>query len=106
MNEKPPKPPSDPGLHEYVDAEFTIEGLKLPSDEKILCDTLEKLRGLNKFSLRRGNMTAHYDPVLLSRKRLEEAIEGAGFHISKTHVTASSPLTDALTEENKSVKNT
>jgi hypothetical protein len=43
--------------------------------------------------------------VLLSKKQLEEAIQRAGFQISETHSTASSPLTDVLAGENKPPEN-
>lgn len=98
-------PASEAALHEYVDAEFTVDGLESPSREKALRDALEKLPGLEKLSIFHGKMTAHYEPVLLSRKQLEEAIQGAGFQISETHSTASSPLTDALAEDRKSPAN-
>ncbi|PYJ88421.1 MAG: hypothetical protein DME70_04080, partial [Verrucomicrobia bacterium] len=100
MDEKPVNPLDEAGLREYVDAEFTVGGLNSPAEEKALSDVLEKLSGLDKFSIRRGNLMVHYDPVFLSRKQLEEAIQGAGFRTSKGRAAASSPLTDALTEEN------
>ncbi len=99
-------PSNEPGLHEYVDAEFTIEGLESPSREKALHDALEKLPGLESLSISHGKVTAHYEPVLLSRKQLEEAIQSAGFQISETHSTASSPMTDAFAKENKPPENT
>lgn len=84
-----------------MDAEFTVEGLESPSREKALHDALEKLSGLEKLSIFHGKVTAHYEPVLLSRKQLEAAIQQAGFQISEAHATASSPLTDALAQEGK-----
>ena len=101
MDNKPPEPPDETGLHEYVDAEFTVAGLESPSREKELCDALKKLPGLESFSIFHGRLMAHYEPVLLSRKHLEEAIQRAGFQISETHATDSSPMTDAFAEENK-----
>lgn len=101
MEKKSIDPSSEPGLHEYVDAEFTVEGLESPSREKTLHDALEKLSGLESLSISHGKVTAHYEPVLLSKKQLEGAIQQAGFQISETHSTASSPLTDALAGENK-----
>ena len=101
MNEKQPDPPDEAGLHEYVDAEFTVAGLESPSREKELRDALEELPGLESLSILRGRVMAHYEPVLLSRKHLEEAIQGAGFQISETHATDSSPMTDAFAEQNK-----
>ena len=105
MDEKPVNPLDEAGLREYVDVEFTVEGLKSPAEEKALSDVLEKLSGVDKFSIRRGNMIVHYDPVFLSRKQLEEAIQGAGFRVSEGSAAVSSPLTDALTEENKPKQN-
>jgi hypothetical protein len=101
MNEKPKDPPDEAGLHEYVDAEFTVAGLESPGREKALHDALEQLPGLKSLSIFRGRVMAHYEPVLLSRKQLEEAIQCAGFQISETHATDSSPMTDAFAEENK-----
>jgi len=105
MDEKPANASSEAVLHEYVDTEFRVEGIESPAREKALSDAVKKLSGLAKFSIFHGTMTAHYDPVLLSRKRLEEVIRGAGFQISETHAAASSPLTDAFTEENKPATN-
>jgi len=101
MNAKQTDPPDETGLHEYVDAEFTVAGLESPSREKALRDALEKLSGLESLSIFHGRLMAHYEPVLLSRKHLEEAIQRAGFQISETHATDSSPMTDAFAEENK-----
>lgn len=106
MDEKQTDPPDEAGLHEYVDAEFTVSGLESPSREKGLRDALEKLPGLASLSIFHGKVMAHYEPVLLSRKHLEEAIQRAGFQISEAHATDSSPMTDAFAEENKPPKTT
>ena len=99
MDEQPTDLSKEPGLHEYVDAEFTIEGLDSPSREKALHDALEKLPGLERLSILHGKAVAHYEPVLLSRKQLEEAIQRAGFRIAEAKTTPSSPLTDALEQK-------
>jgi hypothetical protein len=101
MDEKSTDPPNEAGLHEYVDAEFSVAGLESPNREKGLRDVLTKLPGLESVSIAHGRVMAHYEPVLLSRKQLEESIQRAGFQISETHATASSPVTDAFAEENK-----
>ena len=51
MDEKPTEPPNEAGLHEYVDAEFTVAGLESPARETALHDALEKLSGLEKLSI-------------------------------------------------------
>ena len=106
MNKKQTNPPDKGGLREYVDAEFTVAGLEAPSREKALRDALEKLPGLQSLSIFHGRLTAHYEPVLLSRKHLEEAILRAGFQISETHATDSCPMTDAFAEKNKPTQST
>jgi len=102
MKAKPTDPPDDAGLHEYVDAEFTVAGLESPGREKELRDALEKIPGLESLGIFHGRVMAHYEPVLLSRKHLEEAIQRAGFQISEAHAADSSPMTDAFAKENKS----
>jgi hypothetical protein len=106
MEEKPSDFLKETPLHEYVDAEFTVAGLESPGREKELCDALEKLPGLANLSISHGRVMAHYEPVLLSRKYLEEAIQRAGFQISETHAAASSPVTDAFAEKNKTSEST
>jgi hypothetical protein len=101
MPEKRTDPPNEAGLHEYVDAEFTVAALELPNREKGLRDALEELPGLESYSISHGKVMAHYEPVLLSQKQLEEAIHRAGFQISEIHAAASSPVTDAFAEKNK-----
>jgi len=92
-------PADQAGLHEYVDAEFTVAGLESPSREKVLQEALDKLPGLKRLSISNGKVMAHYEPVVLAKKQLEAAIQQAGLQISETHTTPSSPLTDAFAEE-------
>jgi hypothetical protein len=106
MDEKLTDSANETGLHEYVDAEFTVAGLESPSDEKGLREALDKVPGLESHSISHGRLMTHYEPVLLSQKQLEETIQRAGFQISETHATASSPVTDAFVEKNKPPKTT
>ncbi len=106
MEEKPTDPSNEAGLHEYVDAQFTIIDLQSPSKEKTLQDILKTLPGLEGLNISNGKVTVHYEPVRLSRKQIEEAIQRAGFQISETGAAASSPLTEAFTEENKQPEST
>src|SRR5256885_1114949 len=89
-------PQNETGLHEYVDAEFTVEGLELPHREKAVHDALEKLPGIESLSIFHGKVTVHYEPVILSQTQVEEEIRRAGFRITEAKATPSSPLTDAL----------
>jgi hypothetical protein len=101
MDDRPTDPPNEAGLHEYIDAEFTVTGLESPSREKGLRDALEKLPGLQSLDISHGKVMAHYEPVFLSRKQLVETIQRAGFQISETHAAPSSPVTNAFAEEDK-----
>ena len=96
MDNRPTEAASEPGLHEYVDAEFTIEGLDSARAETALRDALEKIPGLESLSILHGKVIAHYEPVFLSGKLLEEAMQRAGFRITEAKTTPSSPLTDAF----------
>jgi len=66
MDERSTDPPNEAGLHEYIDAEFTVAGLESPSREKGLRDALEKLPGLESLGISNGRVMAHYEPVLLN----------------------------------------
>jgi hypothetical protein len=101
MEEKPIAPSDEAGLHEYVDAEFTVIDLQSPKKEKALQDILKPLPGLESLSISHGKVMVHYEPVRLSRKQIEEAIQRAGFQISETEAGASSPMTEAFTQKTK-----
>src|SRR3954451_9552416 len=106
MEEKPTDSSNEAGLHEYVDAEFTVIGLQSPNKEKALQDILNTLRGLESVNISNGKVMAHYEPVRLSRKQIEQTIKDAGFQISEKKAAASSPLTETFTEESKHPENT
>ena len=105
MDKEPSDSASEHGLHEYVDAEFTVEGLESPSREQTLHETLENLSGVAQLSILHGKVLVNYDPVLLSGEKLEETIRSAGFRISEERSAASSPLTDAFTDEGETSPN-
>jgi hypothetical protein len=105
MGQQPTDPSSEPGLHEYMDAEFTVEGLDSLGREKALRDALANVSGLESLSISRAKVTAHYEPVLLSKTQLEEEIQRAGFRIAKAKTTACSALTDALKKNLQTLEN-
>lgn len=106
MEENAVNSSGEAGLHEYVDAEFIVKELNSPSREKALRDALETVSGLKSLNISNGKLTVHYEPAILLKKQLEEAIQRAGFQISEADATASSPLTDALAEEIKPPEST
>jgi copper chaperone CopZ len=86
----------DSGLHEYVDAEFVIEDLKTPTQEKTLYATLENLNGVHNVTIKGGKVSVKYEPVCMTEKEIVVAIEGTGFRIADANSAASSPMTDAF----------
>jgi hypothetical protein len=81
-------------LHEYIDAEILIEDLRTPTQEKTLSDTLEKLKGVHKLSIKK--VSVQYEPVRITEKTIIAAIQGAGFRIADEHSAPTSPMIDAL----------
>lgn len=98
---EPTESPSAAGLHEYVDAEFTIADFATPAQEKTLHDAIKGLPGLEKVSIGHGKVSVEYEPVLLSRQKLEEVIQRAGFRIAETEAAPASSLTDAFSDRTK-----
>ena len=83
-------------LHEYIDAEILIEDLRTPTQEKTFSDTLEKLKGVHKLSIKNEKVSVQYEPVRVTEKTIIAAIQGAGFRIADEHSAPTSPMIDAL----------
>ena len=92
------EPAKESGLQEYIDAEIVIEGLKTPTQEKTLCDTLEKLKGVHNVTIKNEKVSVQYEPVRLTEKAIVAAIH-AGFRITDQHSAPSSPMIDALVSD-------
>ena len=89
------------GLHEYIDAEIVIEDLKTPTQEKILHDTLEKLKGVHNVTIKNEKVSVQYEPVHVTEKAIVAAIQGAGFRIADEHYAPASPMIDALVRSSR-----
>ena len=98
------EPAKESGLQEYIDAEIVIEGLKTPTQEKTLCDTLEKLKGVHNVTIKNEKVSVQYEPVRLTEKAIIAAIQDAGFRITDQHSAPSSPMIDALVSGARSGK--
>ena len=90
------EPAKESGLQEYIDAEIVIEGLKTPTQEKTLCDTLEKLKGVHNVTIKNEKVSVQYEPVRVTEKTIIAAIRDAGFRIADEHSAPASPMVDAL----------
>ena len=67
------EPAKESGLQEYIDAEIVIEDLKTPTQEKTLCDTLEKLKGVHNVTIKNEKVSVQYEPVRLTEKAIVAA---------------------------------
>jgi len=96
--EQPSQAASEAVLHQYVDAEFRLNGLESPAREQELRLKLESFPGVKGLTIFEGQVIAHYEPAVTSEKQLEDAIRATGFEICESHLTSSSILTNVLAE--------
>lgn len=94
MNESAQNP--EEGLRAYLDAEFTVDGLASPSDERKLLDALEKLPGLRDFGLEDGKLEVTYEPALLTQAQLCAEIQRAGYRVADGITSPASPVADMV----------
>jgi copper chaperone CopZ len=93
-------PSPAPAPHDFVDAEFSIAGMKTPSDEQALSSALSGLDGIVNLRISSGLVAVEYDPLLVTKVKLCEAITGAGYRVEEVESGLASPISDALHEEN------
>jgi copper chaperone CopZ len=86
---------ADP-LHEWIDVEMTIAGLSSPADEQALSKAVGELPGIKTFTVSAGKLAVEYEPVTITKARIHEAIERAGFRIADEESGSASPIADAL----------
>ena len=89
----------NPVPHDFVDAEFSVAGLETPSAEKALESVLSGLDGIENLRISAGKVVVEYDPVRITKARISEAINGAGFRVAEVESGLASPIADALHEE-------
>ncbi len=99
MSDEPSPAPQDESLHDYVDASFTLADALTPTVEKSVRDALDQLPGVRSVSLVQKTVAVHYDPTETAQTKIASALESAGVRIEDAKATASSPMTDALTEK-------
>jgi copper chaperone CopZ len=87
---------ADASSIDFVDAEFTIEGLTDPTKQKALNDALSGLAGVKTFELSHDKVAAEYDPTRITKAQLTEAITRVGFRVAEIESAAASPLADVL----------
>jgi len=92
-------PAPSPVPHDYIDAEFSVPGLKTPADEQKLNSILSGLDGIENLRISSGKVAVEYDPLRITKAQLSEAIGNAGFPVEEVESGLASPISDALHEE-------
>jgi hypothetical protein len=89
MKEEPIDSSNEPGLM----LKSTSQDSNHPGAKKMLRDTLEKLPGLESVSISPGKVTAHYEPVLLSKNnwKKQSKMPDSGFPKSTRRLHRRSP---------------
>ena len=90
---------ADASLHEYIDAEFTVEGLHGATAEQALLDALAGRAGIRRAALSEGKLLVEYEPVLVNKHQLLETLAAAGFPAKEIEYSQASPVVDALQDE-------
>lgn len=85
--------------HEYVDAEISVAGLETPADEQALNAALNELDGIENLRISPGKVAVEYDPLLITKIKIGEAISKAGFRVVEVESGLASPISDALHED-------
>ena len=89
----------DPVPHDYIDAEFMVEGLSSPTDEQKLLQAFTDREGVQSAVLSRGTLSLKYEPVFIHKTQIVEAINRAGFRVAGVESALDSPIDDAIFEE-------
>ena len=96
MDDKKRDVADDSSLHEYIDAEISLDPLATPPQEKILHISLERLPGVKNVTIVDGKVAVRYEPVQVTKRELVQAIQSAGFHTTEVESGSASSLTDAF----------
>ncbi len=89
----------DSAPHEYIDAEFAIEGLASPVDEQKLLQAFAGREGIRSMTISGAKLTVEYEPVFIHKTQIVAAIQAAGFRVGDVESAPASPIVDAIFEE-------
>jgi hypothetical protein len=89
----------DAALHEFIDAEISVEGLKSPGDEQTLLSALTGQEGVKRAELSGRKLLVEYEPVRIVKARILELVTAAGFRVIEVESAQASPVIDALHEQ-------
>ncbi len=74
------------GAEDFIEAEIEAAEMDSPTAEMEIRAVIEKLPGIQQFSLAKGKLSVRYDPTLVSKKKLGDAIASAGHPASHIEV--------------------
>ena len=83
-------------LQEFVDAEIAVEGVQSPIQEERLRQLVAELPGIEDPALYGGLLTLRYDPVVITKTKICDALVEAGFGVSVLRAAPASPVIDAI----------
>jgi hypothetical protein len=89
----------DSAPHDYIDADFTIEGLASPVDEQKLLQAFTGREGIRSLTLSGSKLMVEYEPVYIHKTQIVAAIQAAGFRVGDVESAPASPIVEAIFEE-------
>jgi hypothetical protein len=89
----------DSAPHDYIEAEFTIDGLTSAVEEQQLLQAFAGREGIKSMSLSGKKVVVAYEPVLIHKTQIVAAISAAGFRVADVESAPASPIVEAIFEE-------
>ena len=89
----------DSAPHDFIDAEFSIEGLASAVDEQKLLDAFAGREGIKSMTLLGQKLVVEYEPVFIHKTQIVAAIDAAGFRVAEIESAPASPIVEAIFEE-------
>lgn len=83
-------------LHEWVDADIEISNWDPMATEQKLSELLQHLSGVKVLSFSEGKVSLEYDPLLILRTDIHDALIRGGLQIKDMQTGPASPVADAL----------
>ena len=90
---------ADADLHEFVDAEFQVEGVGSATAEADLLAALDGRDGIRRVRLNDDKLFVEYEPVRIVKRQIIDALGAAGFRVKEIGHSQASPVVDAVHEE-------
>jgi hypothetical protein len=89
----------DTAPHEYIDADFTVEGLASAVEEQKLLQAFAGREGIKSMTISGPKVMVEYEPVYIHKTQIVAEINAAGFRVAEVESVPASPIVDAIFEE-------